>query len=578
MLNGDRIVRLVSIIVFAVLGFFYVLFSVLFTKHFGPKTIAMSILWLLTLLLMIFLKFETEKQIRTFYIIEVCTLTLFAFIFGVYFDRPLLLVMHLYNIWLINVAGMRKNVFSIMAALDIVVAAVLCFIMHKLDIFYCSSYIGSILIAYWISFIFAERVSRMRQMIKEQNQSYDDMILLIEDRFIKEKGANSAKSTFLANMSHEIRTPINAILGLNTMILRECDDKNIAGYANNIDDAGQNLLSLVNDILDISKIESGKMEIVPVSYELSALVRDVVNLITPKAKSKNIELKVDVNKELPSGLYGDDVRIRQILINLLSNAVKYTEKGSVTLKIDGKTLDDSVTLFFSVIDTGIGIKEKDRDKLFRKFERLDVVKNRNVEGTGLGITITSTLLSMMNSSLEVNSEYGEGSTFSFSLEQKVMKHSTVGEMEEILAKKSDKKEADVRFIAPDAKLLVVDDNKMNRIVLLKLLKRIKVQVDDAESGADALNLMEKTKYDLVFLDHMMPGMDGIDVLNRIKWDKSNPNKETPVIALTANAISGSKEFYIKAGFDGYLSKPVSPPKLEQTIFEFLPDEKKEMYQ
>ena len=574
--NGDRIVRIFSIIVLGTLGICSVIARFMHTGL-SVANFIVAVTWLITFLTLVMLKFETEGQIRVFYFIEIFGLTIFSCIFSMDFNRPALLIFYLYNIWLINVAGMRKYLFSVMALLDSAIAIFMCVFLKEFDVMDCLAFIGSITIAYWVSFVFADKTSRMMQMIKEQNQSYDDMILLIEDRFVKEKGANTAKSTFLANMSHEIRTPINAILGLNTMILRESNEKNTIEYANDIDAAGQNLLSLVNDILDISKIESGKMEIVPVSYDLAALINDVVNLTKTKAIAKELEFNLEVDEKLPSGLFGDDVRIRQILINLVTNAIKYTKKGSVTLQVGGNATDNNVALSFSVKDSGIGIKDEDREKLFTKFKRLDTVKNRNVEGTGLGLTITSTLLEMMGSSLNVESEYGVGSTFSFTINQKIMRYDTIGDLGGISSKKVDKKEADVRFIAPDAKLLVVDDNKMNRIVFLKLLKRIKVQVDDAGSGEEALKLMENTKYDIIFLDHMMPGMDGIDVLNRLKWEKLHLNHDTTTVALTANALSGSREFYLKAGFDDYLSKPVSPPKLEQLIFDYLPDEKKEMY-
>ncbi len=384
--------------------------------------------------------------------------------------------------------------------------------------------------------------------------------------------SNEAKGKFLANMSHEIRTPINAILGMDTMILRECEDEDIRTYAMNIQNAGQTLLSLINDILDFSKIESGKMEIIPVEYDFSSMVHDVVNMIMMRAGDKGLKMNLSVENSLPYKLYGDEVRIRQILTNLLTNAVKYTKEGSVGLTVNGKREGEEIVLNFLVEDTGIGIKPEDIDKLFVRFERIEEERNRNVEGTGLGMSITMQLLKLMDGELEVESQYGIGSKFTFTLRQKVVSDEPIGNLDERIRNMAREYKYDVSFIAPRARVLVVDDNMLNRKVFIGLLKRSKIKIDEAESGPECLEMIKEKHYDLIFLDHMMPDMDGMETLKQMKMLDDYPCKNTPVIALTANAIWGAKEMYLEAGFHEFLSKPIQPEKLEKMIVEFLPKE------
>lgn len=386
--------------------------------------------------------------------------------------------------------------------------------------------------------------------------------------------ASEAKGRFLANMSHEIRTPINSVLGLDTMILRESTEPKIREYAVDIGNAGQALLSLINDILDFSKIESGKMEIVPLEYSFSSLLHDVLSMISMKAQTKGLEIKLELDEHLPDRLFGDDVRIRQVLVNIMSNAVKYTEKGSVTFSVSGEINDDRVLLHFSVRDTGIGIKKEDIEKLFAPFERIEEKRNRNIEGTGLGMSITIQLLRLMDSELQVASEYGKGSEFSFDIWQEIRSYDEVGDLQSRVAEQAEKYAYEASFIAPDAKVLVVDDNPMNRKVFVSLLKETQIQIDEAEGGKEALVLIEKQPYDIIFLDHMMPDPDGMEVRRQMLSWEDYPNRNTPVIALTANAITGAREMYLEAGFDDYLSKPIYPDKLEKMIGRLLPEEKK----
>ena len=395
-------------------------------------------------------------------------------------------------------------------------------------------------------------------------------ILDIEKEKQEAVGSNQAKGQFLANMSHEIRTPINAILGMDAMILRESKNETIREYAANIQNAGQTLLYLINDILDFSKIESGKMEIIPVEYEFSSMVHDVITMIMVKAKDKGLEMKVNVNPNLPYKVYGDEIRIRQILVNLLTNAVKYTKEGGLTLTVDGNIEEENVKFYFEVEDTGIGIKKEDLSKLFERFERIEVEKNRNVEGTGLGMSITLQLLKLMDSRLNVESVYGQGSKFSFELVQKVIEPEPIGDLEERIKNLSAQYFYNASLLAPKARLLVVDDNMMNRKVFINLLKETKVKIDEAESGQECLDMIKNIHYDIIFLDHMMPEMDGIETLHKIKQMSDHACENVPIVALTANAISGAKEMYLREGFEEFLSKPINPEKLEQMILRLLP--------
>jgi len=390
----------------------------------------------------------------------------------------------------------------------------------------------------------------------------------------KEKAiaAGNAKSSFLAQMSHEIRTPINAVLGMNEMILRESKDASILDYASNIQTAGKTLLSLINSILDFSKIEEGKMEIVPVLYDTTSVISNLVASISERAKAKNLELIVEADPALPARMVGDDVRLSQVIMNLLTNAVKYTEKGSVRFSIQGgERKDGEIALQVQVEDTGIGIKQEDLPKLFESFERLDEVRNHNIEGTGLGMSIVTRLLGMMGSRLEVESVYGKGSVFSFSVRQKIADDTPIGDYSRRLdVSRSSVGSETLR--AEGACVLVVDDNDMNLKVAKNLLKLFGITPDLVESGMEAIGrLRTGNVYHVILLDHMMPKMDGIETLQRMR-EESLLSGNTPVIALTANAINGAKEQYLQAGFDDYLSKPIDVMKLEQLLVRFLPKE------
>lgn len=432
--------------------------------------------------------------------------------------------------------------------------------------------IGALLVVSWVMVNLIKYNEFQIRKNCEQERSLDDLLKVVEVKCDEARQAATSKSLFLSNMSHEIRTPINAVLGMNEMILRESRDPEILGYAENIKSAGNLLLSLINDILDFSKIESGKMEIVPVKYQLSSVLNDLVNMIAPRAKEKNLQLKVEAEPSIPNELYGDEVRIRQVVTNILTNAVKYTDQGQVTLKVDYQLADEKkLYLLVSVKDTGRGIKKEDMDKLFQSFKRLDQQKNRHIEGTGLGLSITASFVEMMGGTIQVESEYGVGSVFSVSIPQTIMSMQKMGNYEERFENGIRENETyQESFHAPQAKILIVDDNAMNLKVVTSLLKRTQIQIDTASGGMECLKMLREKKYDLLLLDHMMPIMDGIETLRQIKQEEIGAGM--PVIALTANAISGSREMYIEQGFQDYLSKPIVGKSLEKLLVKWLPKE------
>ncbi len=430
-------------------------------------------------------------------------------------------------------------------------------------------------------------------VVRDEMEEYRDELLASQQKTREQEQMSQAKSAFLANMSHEIRTPINAVLGMNEMILRESTEQNVIEYAENIHTAGNTLLSLVNDILDFSKIEAGKMEIIPVDYDISSLINDLVNMIQARADDKGLLLKPDFDENIPRWLFGDEVRIKQVVTNILTNAVKYTKEGSVTFHIGYEKIPDDpggVFLDFSVSDTGIGIKPEDMAKLFSEFERIEEKRNRNIEGTGLGMNITQRLLEMMESSLKVESVYGQGSTFSFRLRQKVISWEALGNYEAAhRASLSERKKYREKFTAPDATILVVDDTPMNLTVFKGLLKQTKVQIDTADSGDEGLSLAKNKKYDVIFLDLLMPDKDGIETLQELRHaggvsagdgraNEENPNRRTPVLCLTANALAGARERYLAKGFSDYLTKPVEGADLEAALIKFLPPEKVHLHE
>ena len=407
--------------------------------------------------------------------------------------------------------------------------------------------------------------TEQQQLIQKLNNVNDELEKAVENA----NSASRAKSDFLANMSHEIRTPINAVLGMNEIALRECQDDSIIPYLNDIQSAGKTLLYLINDILDFSKIEAGKIDIIESNYELDELISDVKKLVEVKAIEKNLELNFFVDQNLPSVLCGDGNRIRQIMINILNNAVKYTLRGKVEFAIKSESLGaDTVTLDITVSDTGMGIKKEDIPVLFDSFSRVDEKKNKGIEGTGLGLSITKRLVDMMGGTIDVESVYGEGTTFKVKIPQKIVNNEPIAN---VIIKKNTEKEqrpANDHIDASSLEILVVDDTRVNLSVVRGLLKATNARVELCASGAKCLEMIAKKHYDMVLLDHMMPNMDGIETIHKAKELADSKCKDTVFIALTANAISGAKEMYLSEGFDDYLSKPVNSKHLENMIEKY----------
>ncbi len=404
------------------------------------------------------------------------------------------------------------------------------------------------------------------------NKMYEEENALSQRQKKEIEELNRAENHFFSSMSHEIRTPINTIIGLNEIILREDISEEVAENARNIQGASKLLLSLINDILDISKIKSGKMEIVNVSYETGALFSEIVNMIWIKAKEKGLEFKLHVDSSIPSMLCGDEVRIKQILINLLNNAVKYTSEGSVTLSVRcERQAVNRVRVWYSVEDTGQGVKKENIPYIFNAFRRVDEEKNRYIEGTGLGLSIVHQLVELMGGEISVNSVYTKGSKFIVMLDQDIVDEKELGTFS--LASRAKAHEGEPyrqSFEAPDAHILVVDDNDMNLMVVTKLLAETKIQIDTASSGAECLWLTQNHHYDCILMDHLMPEMDGIECLHALRVQPAGLCLDVPVIALTANAGSDNQLLYRKEGFSGYLAKPVSGALLEAAVLSVLP--------
>lgn len=421
------------------------------------------------------------------------------------------------------------------------------------------SFVGFI-VADLVGNIIIDMLLSLDEETVEKERSLDDMLEIVETKNREARKLTDAKTNFLSNMSHELRTPLNAVIGFDEMILRSTDDPEIVEYAKDIKASGSMMLSLVNDILDLSKIESNKMTIVPMDFDIEDMIKDISNMIEPKMRDKKLEFILDFSPEVKGCYRGDDVRLKQVLVNILSNAAKYTREGSVTFTISGSRDDKEGTLHFSVKDTGIGIKPEDLSKLNRKFVRIDEEKNRNIEGTGLGISIVSSFLKLMGSTLCVDSVYGEGSDFYFDI--------TLPVVSAIKKSEDDKSITHEVFVADDMDVLVVDDTAVNLRVIKALLRRNKINVDTADSGKEAIEKASVKKYDVIFLDRMMPEMDGIETLHNMKAIENFVNATTPVVALTADAVGDARKNYMEFGFDDYIAKPIVAAELENILRRF----------
>ncbi len=413
-------------------------------------------------------------------------------------------------------------------------------------------------LGFLLTFIIIQQVSDLRKVNLEKQHAID---------------ISEAKTRFLASMSHEIRTPINAILGMNEMILRENNDKEIDEYSRNIKTSGKMLLMLVNDVLDFTKIEAGKLEIKEAEFHMSDMLYDVISLIKERAEEKALELKTEISSEVPEALISDEFRIRQILVNLMNNAVKYTDKGCITLKVGGEYTENGYNLSLIVCDTGKGIRKEDQGELFEAFSRADVKANINIEGTGLGLAIVKSIVDSMKGELGVESEYGAGSEFWVKLPVKYKSKEALSA--DFMGHRNEQNTdaASCSFTAPEAKILAVDDNQSNLTIVKLFLKRNGIVPDLCNTGKRAVELCKEKKYDLILLDHMMPEPDGIETLHLIRNDELSQNKDTKAVVLTANAVAGSRQMYINEGFDDYLAKPLDSGVLEETVKKMLPPDK-----
>lgn len=413
-------------------------------------------------------------------------------------------------------------------------------------------------------------------MSSQRDSAYD---VLRKQKLHDEEDARR-RMEYFANMSHEIRTPINAILGYDELILREYNDPALRQYAYNIRSAGNTLLSLINDSLDYSRIEAGKMELFPTEYDLSVVIEDMMSLIRPRALAKGLDLKGYVNENIPRRLYGDAERLKQCIANILTNAVKYTEEGEIDFSVDYEKIESKagsdgkeIILKVAVRDTGIGIKKEDLQRLYKPFERIEEDKIKTIEGSGLGISIVRQILALMDSELKVESIYGEGSNFHFSIKQKVVGSEPIGDFEQSYARSvMDKNHFKISFTAPDARVLIVDDAELNLAVMESLLNGTGIQVDSALSATTGLELAMRNKYDMIFIDLLMPGMSGEEMTTMLK-NTDGINFNTTCIALTAGSRQEVRSVYKKQGFTDYLLKPVVFKEIEAILLRYLPDEK-----
>lgn len=515
---------------------------------------------------------------RSRFLFEIIWSSVIAVGWSAVLDNSYFLLLVIFVQWMTIILFMSKKICDHVLLLHIVFLAVLYFgirddVAFRYNLMEFIASVLVLLLVYWISINTMKLLINHEQRTRNQEKSMDNIMKVLEMKCYEAREATKSKSDFLANMSHEIRTPINSVLGMNEMILRECEDPQIRTYATNVKTSGRMLLSLINDILDFSKIESGEMEIVSNTYDLREILANASQLVETRLQGKEVSFVIETNRAMPRQLFGDKNRVQQVLVNILTNAAKYTLEGNITLKTDFVWVSESnqstIELRFEVRDTGIGIKKEDLEKLFHSFQRVDEKNNRNIEGTGLGLVITKSLLDCMNGRIDVESEYGVGSVFTLYIPQKVIDKTPIGdsEMKKITAKSGRYQES---FHAPEAKVLIVDDNRVNIKVIEGLLKKTWVQITAVESGEECLTIVEKEHFDLILMDHLMPGLDGIETLHRMLDNEEQMCRNVPVIALTANAMQGVREMYLENGFSDYLMKPVNSDELEKMLIKYLP--------
>ncbi len=424
--------------------------------------------------------------------------------------------------------------------------------------------------------------SHSKHIIDENGRIQGSVILILDMTDIKAyineikrvrrqaEKASIAKSEFLANMSHEIRTPMNAIIGMNDIIMEESDDTEICAYAKDVQSAAKNLLAIINDILDLSKVEAGKMELVNVNYYIKVVADEIIGMMDMAASQRGLILKYECDETIPCRYRGDDGRIKQILINILSNAIKFTKKGYVRTYITGKPgkNENEELLIFHVEDTGCGIRQEDLEKIFEDFRQVDSKRNRSAEGTGLGLAIVKHLVELMEGNIQVESTYGKGTIVTITIPQVIIDHRPVSEMPQ--APQSEQKITDM-FTAPGVKVLIVDDNVINRKVARGFLKNYAFDLTEAENGPEAIELVRENRYDIIFMDHMMPGMDGIEATTIIRTDCGENGSAPVIVALTANAMEGMRELFLEHGFQDFIAKPLDRKELNRLLLRWVPE-------
>ncbi len=560
--------------VICVVGLLAYTFTVIASIFIGESglNILIMLVGLLALVLIVFFIFKNKKiKFGEFFVSFLIVYILLPLIFftggGIYGGASMWFI---FAILFISMAiqGKMRVFFQLSCALVAAVSYVVAYknpdfvTFHTIDTAYIDSLTQIIIIGLMVVIITQLTISMYREENRKAKKQKEEIDAL-----------NRAQNRFFSSMSHEIRTPINTIIGLNEMILREDISDEIAEDAGNIESASKMLLQLINDILDMSKLEAGEMKIIPSEYSLKDFISEIVGMFWIRLKEKDLELVVNVDPTIPSGLIGDEVRIQQILINIINNAIKYTKEGSITLSVQcERTAPGNVKLIYAVTDTGIGIKKENISHLFSAFSRADDEENKYVEGTGLGLSIVKQLVDLMDGEVTVNSIYTQGSTFIVSIPQQISDETELGDVDFLNRHMANRREDySQSFEAPEARVLVVDDNHANIIVMKKLLRDTKVMIDSAESGADALSLTLENSYDVIFMDHLMPEMDGITCLHRIRNQIGGMSREAKVVALTANAGSDREAFYIKEGFDAYLLKPVNGVTAERMLLSMLPE-------
>ncbi|SFA83737.1 Signal transduction histidine kinase [Acetitomaculum ruminis DSM 5522] len=569
--------RVMTKIIYAIEGVCLVAVGALLPNVQSTQSVALFVLFILSCLS---LRLARRKNVPFLLVtlMEIIYFDIFGIITSLMLGNLYLIFLLIMIQWMESVLYGSTKVCNCMVIIHTII--ILAFSFWNLDKFEqeywsiaCFIAFSTVVLAAWISGNVVKIINFNTKKYTEQETGLNDIINVLEAKCDDAKESINSKSRFLSNMSHEMRTLINTIMGMNEMILRENEDLQITEYAQNIENSGEIMLSLINDVLDYSKIESGEMEINSSQYTMTSMLNKILSIILPKTKEVDLDFNLEVTADMPDCLMGDEARLTQILINILNISVRWTEMGSISLKVGYERTDqENLMLEIRISDTGKGIKPEDLEYLFDSFIKLDKEKNNVMEGSGLGLTITKCLVEAMDGKIEVNSQYQKGTEFIITIPQGITDIKPIGDIKKILDNNFAKREEYAEsFRAPDVKVLVVDDSKVNLKVVSLLLKNTEVKITEALSGEEAIQKLKEDEFDLVLLDHMMPEMDGVETLKIIR--DNNIADKTPVIALTANAVARAREIYIAKGFCDYLSKPVGGKDLESALIKWLPEDK-----